>query len=298
MKYIVIVLLLCNVPARGQETFQEQLNKFRKDFITCQSDQKFERLQTYYADDLRLMPEFQKTVMGKKNAGLYLQAFAKHFDILNYERHETEVLDLGEQIAEIGYFKASISPKGRQLIPVRGKYVDLWRKDKGKLLLITQAWNYDQALPWESEFRFDEIPSENVALYGQVLIKDNITFEITAINNLMENVISQHDGRVWSMVYSDDGSFLYSRNPPVIGRASLDAFFKEHSAATAIFEKLSIRNDRIDDLGKYVVGYGNHIAVVRGDNFSGVNTGKDLVIWRRDPNGSLKIFRHIAMYDW
>jgi hypothetical protein len=64
-----------------------------------------------------------------------------------------------------------------------------------------------------------------------------------------------------------------------------------------IFEKLDVRNDRIDDLGNYVIEYASHIAIIRSGDFSGVSTGKDLAIWRREPNGALKIFRHITMYD-
>jgi ketosteroid isomerase-like protein len=297
MQYVFIMLSLCSTQVLAQDV-RVQLDQFRRDFVQCQSDQRFERLQTYYDDNLRFMPEFQKTVMGKKNACLYNQAFARHFDIRNYERHDTEVIDLGERVVEIGFFTANLSPKTRQPITMRGKYLDLWKKSNGKLSLITQAWNYDQSLPWESEFQLDEVPSENVALQAYVPVKDNISFEITAINILMENTISQHDGKIWSLVYSDDGSFLYSRTAPVVGRAALDSFFKEHAAGSVVFEKLAIRNDRIDDLGKYVIGYASHVAILRGDNFSGVNTGKDLAIWRREPNGSLKVFRHIAMYDW
>ena len=293
----LFALLFLSIVAQAQEDIRLQLDHFRKDFVQCQSDHKFERLQPYFANDLRLMPEFQGTIMGEKNAGLYFQAFARHFDVSNYERKETEVIDLGERVVEIGFFTASLAPKTRQPIAMRGKYLDVWKKNDGKLSLATQAWNYDQSFPWESEFHLDEVPSENVAMRGCVPVRDNISFEIAAINSLMENTIAQHDGRIWSMVYSDDGSFLYSRTSPIVGRAALDLFFREHAANGVVFEKLAIRNDRIDDLGKYVIVYANHVTVIRGDNFSGVNTGKDLAIWRREPNGSLKIFRHIAMYD-
>src|SRR5271170_3337343 len=174
MKYFFIMLSLCSIPSQAQENIRVQLDQFRKDFVQCQSDQKVDRLQPYYGDDLRFMPEFQKTIMGKKNASLYLQAFARHFDVRNYERHETEVIDLGERVVEIGFFIANLSPKTKQPITVRGKYLDLWKKDNGKLWLITQAWNYDQSLPWESEFQLDEVPSENVALQSHVQVKDNI----------------------------------------------------------------------------------------------------------------------------
>ncbi len=37
--------------------------------------------------------------------------------------------------------------------------------------------------------------------------------------------------------------------------------------------------------------------MVRDGDWSGVFTGKDIRIWRREPDGTLRIFRNIAMYD-
>ncbi|MEJ0057865.1 MAG: hypothetical protein WDN75_20785 [Bacteroidota bacterium] len=113
----------------------------------------------------------------------------------------------------------------------------------------------------------------------------------------MEIVIPQGDAKMWSQFYADDASWLYTGNSIVQGRKSLDDFFEKHVKELPIFEKLDVRNDRIDDLGNYVVEYASHIAIIRNGDFSGVFTGKDLVVWRREPKGPLKIFRHIAMYD-
>jgi hypothetical protein len=49
--------------------------------------------------------------------------------------------------------------------------------------------------------------------------------------------------------------------------------------------RLDIGNDRIEDLGNYVIEYASHMAMIRDRVFSGVFTGKDLAIWRREPNG-------------
>jgi hypothetical protein len=46
-----------------------------------------------------------------------------------------------------------------------------------------------------------------------------------------------------------------------------------------------------------VIEYASHIAIIRDGEYSGVGTGKNIVIWRREKGGSLKIFRGIAMYD-
>lgn len=39
-----------------------------------------EIIQTYFAEDIRLMPEFQKTVMNEENALLYWKSFADRFN--------------------------------------------------------------------------------------------------------------------------------------------------------------------------------------------------------------------------
>jgi hypothetical protein len=91
--------------------------------------------------------------------------------------------------------------------------------------------------------------------------------------------------------------FIYSFNPIQKGRKALDEFLETHVNEMPIFEKLDIRNDRIDDLGMFVIEYASHIAVWRNGGSSGVNTGKDLRIWRRETDGSLKILRSMAMYD-
>ncbi len=131
---------------------------------------------------------------------------------------------------------------------------------------------------------------------SHVPVNTPVSFELAALNVLMETVVSLHDPRIWLQFYTQDGSFAYSRHPSVNGREALDEFLKEHVMHLPVFEKLAIRNHRVDNFDDFVVEYASHIAVIRHGDFSGVFTGKDLRIWRRE-GCSLKIFRHIAMYD-
>ncbi|HEY5824985.1 MAG TPA: nuclear transport factor 2 family protein, partial [Cyclobacteriaceae bacterium] len=145
--------------------------------------------------------------------------------------------------------------------------------------------------------KFNDIPNTDVALLSHVPVNNPVSFELAALNRLMEKTISEHDESLWLQFYSDDGSFMYSRTPMVKGKSELAAFLNHHVKGLPVFEKLDVRNDHIDDLGNYVIEYASHIAIVRSGDFSGVFTGKDLAIWRREKNGSLKIHRHIGMYD-
>ena len=276
------------------------LQKFRTDYIRSILDKKPEMIHVYYAEDIRLMPEFQKTVIGKGNALTYHNAFSTRFNIQSYNRTEIEVLDLGSRIVELGMFAMKIKLKatGKEY-EVNGKYLNIWEKrEHQNPVLITEAWNYNHTLEIEDQFRFEDAPEVDIALQSHVPINTNIRFELAALNRLMEATISQHDAKIWSQFYSDDGMFIYSRHPIYKGRKALDEFLENHVRNDLpVFEKLDIRNDRIDDLGDYVIEYASHIAIWRSGEYSGVNTGKDLRIWRRGADCSLKIFRAMGMYD-
>jgi ketosteroid isomerase-like protein len=144
---------------------------------------------------------------------------------------------------------------------------------------------------------FNDVPVVDAALQAHVPITNNITFELAALNTLMEAAVSHHDANLWAQFYSDDALLCSQRLPMHDGKKAINSYLETHCKELPIFEKLNIRNDRVDDLGKYIIEYATHIAIIRNGDFSAVSTGKDLAIWRREPNGSLKIFRHIGMYD-
>lgn len=276
------------------------LKKFRADYIKSMLEKKPELIQPYYSENIRLMPEFQKTVMGKGNVLKYHKAFSTRFIITSYNRMEIEILDLGERVVEVGMFEMKLTAqRTNQEHEIKGKYQNIWEKASNReLILITEAWNYNHPTAIEDHLRFEEVPSSDVALQAHVPINSSISFELAALNRLMEVTITQHDAIIWQKFYADDGMFIYSRHPFYQGRKAIDEFLIKHvNEDMPVFEKLDIRTDRIDVLEQYVIEYASHIANWRSGDYSGVNTGKDIRIWRREPDCSLKIFRAMAMYD-
>ena len=275
------------------------LDQFRSDYIQSILENKPELIIEHYAENIRLMPEFQKTIFNENNALAYFKAFAKRFEIQEYNREKIEILDLGSRVAELGLFtmKGKIISSNK-VFELQGKYEQFWEKGDGdKLSLITEAWNYNHSVDISELLKFEEVPAVNVALQAHVPINDPISFELAALNKLMEEAIIKHDSKLWAQFYSDDGMFIYSYNPIYEGRKALDDFLEKHTDEMPIFEKLDIRNDQIDDLGDFVIEYASHTAIFKSGDYSGINTGKDLRIWRREGNGHLKIFRAMAMYD-
>jgi ketosteroid isomerase-like protein len=252
-----------------------------------------------YADDVRLMTEHQPTMLGRESARAYHAAFLARFTVDACQRERAEILDLGSQIAEWGRFSATLESRSDHgTLELAGKYLELWQKSpNGQLHLLTHTWNYDHAIQPSDLLRFAAVASVNVAFQPHLPFADSRRFELAALNKLMEATVAQHDAAVWRQFYADDAVLLLNHAPLAAGRAAIDAYLLGHVRELPVFEHLDIRNDRVDDLGRYVIEYASHIANWRNGDASGVNTGKDLRIWRREPDGSLKIFRHIGMYD-
>jgi ketosteroid isomerase-like protein len=274
------------------------LAQFRADYAQSLQRKEPQLLAAYYAEDVRLMPEFQFTVMGKSNALAYQQAFTDRFDVQQTDRLPLETLDLGTRLAELGTFTTTLTAKrtGRQYT-LRGKYQHLWEKQDGKPVLVTEAWNYSHPVEIADQLKFTDVPAVQVAYQAHLPVNSNIRFELAALNRLMEDAFTQHDARIAAQFFTDDGAFIYSANPIYRGRKELDAFFEGHMREVPMFEQLDCRTDRIDDQGAYVIEYASHIAHWRNGESSGINTGKNLRIWRREKDGSLKMFRQMAMYD-
>jgi ketosteroid isomerase-like protein len=250
------------------------------------------------AESVRLMPAYQKTVLGKTDAATYYQAFLKRFAVRTYERSPIEIADLGQRVMEIGRFTMTVAAKGSETHTLAGKYMDLWEKSpSGALTLHTAAWNHDELPKIAEQLRFAEVPSAHMALQARAPVTAGIRLELAALQKLEESAIAQHDGKTWALFYADDGIVLANHGTVVSGRKALDEYHVNHAKALPVFEKLDLRTHQIDDLGEYIVEYASGVATWKVDDYSGVSLGKGILIWRRTNGGTPQIWRAISMYD-
>jgi ketosteroid isomerase-like protein len=251
------------------------------------------------SETVRLMPAYQKTVVGKTDAAMYYQAFLKRFAVRAYERSPIEVADLGARVLEIGRFTMTVTPRGSaETHTFAGKYMDLWEKrPSGALTLHTAGWNHDELPKIADQLRFAEVPAVHMALQSRVPVTAGIRLELAALQKLEETAIFQHDGKTWALFYADDGIILSNHGTVVSGRKALDEYFERHAKALPVFEKLDLRTHQLDDLGDYVVEYSSGVVTWKMNEWSGVSLGKGILIWRRTNGGTPQIWRAISMYD-
>jgi len=296
LKFVCAGISIFLLQAAAFAQHEPSLDRFHAAYRQALGDDSADRILPFYADKVRVMPEYHGTLFGAEHARAYFTAFFERFTVQGYERERLRVFDLGVRVMDVGRFKMKlVSATGTH--EVAGKYAEVWRNANGQLSLLAQTWNFDSYPPIADELRFTGVPGVRISLEPHVAVNDALSFELAALNKLHEVAIMEKDADLWSQFYANDALLLFNHAREQIGRSAIDAFLRKHAAEMPIFEKLDIRHDEIDSLGAYVIDYASHTAIWRREGASGVNTGKNIRLWRREPQGGLKMIAQIGTYD-
>ncbi|MEM6802294.1 MAG: nuclear transport factor 2 family protein [Bacteroidota bacterium] len=249
----------------------------------------------FYTKESFLMAEYQKVLKEGDHIEQYYQAFLTRYKVTNYKKERIEVLDLGGWILETGRFQMELSSRsGASHESYEGKYQNLWRlEEKGDWKIFAEAWNYShQVEDWES-LSFPELGSYNHL--GSTV--EGIPLEILGLNKISEEIISQHDAKRWAQLYDEAGMLLYSHSPFYQGKKAISAHLVEHVKGLPTFNRLDIGTFFIEELDEYIIELGNHEVDWSYGDRQGISRGKNIRIWKKYPNASMKIYRQAAMYD-
>jgi ketosteroid isomerase-like protein len=300
----ILFSILLTHPVLAQEApvssgHRSWLDSYRSAYSQAVLEETVDPLVTRLSEDVRLMPPYHASVFGRNNARAYYAAFLERFDVRQYQRVEVKTFDLGLRLMEVGRFTMSLTARGdARLHQISGSYMDIWEVAAGKpSTLLTQVWNTDSYPAIANDLRFSDVPGVRTAFEARVPVKDSLSFELAALNKLHEVAITQADAKVWSLFFADDAVLLANHHGLVQGRAAIDEHFGAYVKQLPIFEKLDIRNDAIDPAGRFIIEYASHVANWRNGDSSGVNTGKNIRVWRREPGGSLRTICGIGNYD-
>lgn len=183
MKWVVFVVILTlgmpveNGFSQGKAVSDSKilgkLKKFRAEFAKSMVERKPEAVLNYFAENIKLMPEFERTITGKNNAINYYRVFSSYFEVKAYNRTENNILDLDSLIFEMGTFSMNLTVKNSgEKIDVKGKYINIWRKSKKtELLLLTDAWNYNSQPNIEEKLKFVGLPQNGLRVADATLNK-------------------------------------------------------------------------------------------------------------------------------
>ncbi|MFP9098705.1 YybH family protein [Flavobacterium sp. RHBU_24] len=298
-----IVFFILSIASNAQEpanSFENQTEQFNKAFIKAMMDGDMAECLSFFDDDIRLMPPFNPTIMDKAGADKYYKAFLDRFDIQKYERSTVHIEIIEDRRAiEIGNFKMQMGTKttGEQK-ELNGKYLNIWELKNNRPKLITSIWNFNQDYgQFHKLLKFEGLPGIITAFQTQPPVDNPLMFELAALNLLHGLAVTQHDGPRWAQFYNEKTFLMPQYNDTCKGSTQVNQYIQAHVKELPVFEKLDIRNDKVEVAGAYVFEYASHVANWKTGEYSGVNTGKNLRIWKRQDDCSLKIVYHVSAYD-
>jgi ketosteroid isomerase-like protein len=294
----LFLFFLFAFPCAGQNDLKAQLEKLKSIFIASYINENAEERMKYYAPDAVSMPEYQPVIKGINAIKEYYIEIFKRQQIRAYQKEIVEIADLKEIVMETGIFTIDYTPAvGTSPVTHTGKYMNVWKVQKdGSLQLHAEAWGY---------FRHIEDPAvfyvniENMGSDSPQGPETNISFELKALNALMENAVRSRNGRFQAEFYTEDGIYMPFADTMKVNKENIRQHLIGYtSGGNVMFDSISVYTDEFIPLDGYVIEYSRFFVKVRASGTLHIVKGKGIRLWKRMPDCSLKLHRQLGMHDF
>ena len=248
---------------------------------------------------MEILPERGRTRIGKRAALRYYERLSEGLDVIRYQRQVRERFDLGERQLQIGEFVLHVRGEEGAERRLPGTYFEIWDSptDSDWRLQI-QAWNYAQPLDgWPSLQGRDGEDGVTYAHQPVLPIDGPIPYELAALHhfNAAQMLRGQHD--LLSLGFADDAINVPHDGPPLVGRPAIARFMQAYSASWPPFHFVDVNTHWIHVHGNRVLELLSYQLRWQNGPHSGVGLGKGICLYQRGPDGSLQVYRNIAMHD-
>jgi ketosteroid isomerase-like protein len=122
---------------------EQIVRKNNRRFSQCIRERDLKAIEQLYAEDAVLMPPDNDMVKGRRGTREFWSAAIK-MGLKDADLRTLETKRVGDEIHEIGTYKLSIAPEGKEAFIDVGKYMVVWRADPdGTWKLHKDIWNSD-----------------------------------------------------------------------------------------------------------------------------------------------------------
>ena len=258
-----------------------------------------------FSQEVKVMPEYDKSFLGKNNAKIYYDALFDQIQISRYERSQMEVLDIGQRRIEIGTFQMTIEhgTKGKSAaegpVSIPGTYFEVWdTSSKNDHKLLSQAWNYDEKVERENTLLRTSIAGGVRYAHEPIVpIKTAISYELAAKRALSVRLMQQRNTDAMAFGMADDAMYSTHETPPLIGKQAIKDYWRIYAEGWPSFDYLDTNNHQLYVHKDYVLTHNSYNMRWSTRDYSGISTGKGIALFKRNANGILQGYRTIAMHD-
>jgi ketosteroid isomerase-like protein len=258
-----------------------------------------DRRVAHHASDGVSNPDYQPRLYGPRSIARYYQVLASRLRISAYARRTTELIALSDDtVLELGRFETTCAPAvGGMSRDLQGRYASLWRRQSdGTLKLKADVWGYLQRIDDPAAYSLGERETAGRAAPPG---DPKVEAELARLNHVDAEAVRTYDAAAKISRYADDAIYMPYADTPKIGIGEIKAHLVRYTeqGRGVTFESVRVWNEGFEVLDGYVVEYPKFEVRWRNGSDSGTVSGGGLRLWRREADGSLKMFRQIATHD-
>jgi ketosteroid isomerase-like protein len=281
---------------------RNQLTNIQKEIIAAQKGVDLDAVMKFYDPKAICMPEYQPLLNGIEQIRLYYKEILLRRKITRFNKDITEIIDMGNTLAEIGLFSITqidSTTKWKQQRELNGKYINIWKIQKdGSLLLQGEAFGYLHPVnnPLFYMVKTDANKAQN-NLLNELNKSGNYYFEVKALNALQEEAVRNRDGNLRADFFTQDAIFMPYADSIKKGITAIRKHLIEYNRGKVVIDSIDIASEYIEALDKFIIEYPKFFVRRHTPDLSGINAGKGIRIWRRENDCTLKLYREIGIHD-
>jgi ketosteroid isomerase-like protein len=299
MKFKIQLLIVLWLPAtlqtQAQHSYMQRLRVINQQIAVAYLHHDPTGLLRIYAGEAVSMPEYHLTLFGKKAIAHYLRKWMDSARVDSYSRQTHDITKVGDYLVETGTFSNKFSLR-KKAVDYEGKYLNIWQiKPDGGWLLISEITGAIEHLE-RSDLPLSTLQIPDTTILAKPPVNAT-TLAIQSLDDQIAALVVQRRGKDFAKYYTDDAIYMPYYMPMKIGKAAIDAYYREHEDPNTGIDAVHIGATRIIDIGNYALVDGYYKVDWRGGSAHGSVTGKNISVWKRDNSGHLLLFRQMAVHD-
>jgi ketosteroid isomerase-like protein len=286
-------------PAEKADTVKQQLQKLSDLLTRAEANDDTKSFLAFYDENVISMPEYQPMMRGINEVRSFYTEIFERQDVKSYRRQTEEVIHVGNTIIEIGTFRKEYALlKSDTILTLNGKYCNIWNvRENGGLKIKGEIFGFFH--PVDSPQHF-VVNLQTRAGESEIYPVDQVPIELRAYNALMEKYVKNGEGALRSQFFTDDGKFMPFAHPTVTGMNELKPYlvaYDTHGEGFK-FDSISVYTYYYEYFDGYVLEYPKFKVKWSTPTSSGRAEGKNVRIWKRQKDRSLKLYLEISTHDY
>ena len=110
-----------------------------------------------------------------------------------------------------------------------------------------------------------------------------------------EDAFAKGDAEALASIYADDAEWFMPQAPVVRGRAAITSAWRSALGSGGTGAKVHVETGEVEEAGEWAYEVGGFTTT--GADGSTLNSGKYLVIWRKQASGQWKTYRDMFHWD-